>query len=179
MKSANALVLILVVILAGFALPVNAQSTGASHIVGINPNDTTQCPTSGYRNVSGTFNTSTISDGYCAIQVTWDTTMPSSLYAISCTPETSPSLGYLYNPQVSGYSRTPTGFTLYVSFHVNNIEISNDGNVPPGAQSLGKIVPSSSEEWYVFGAPIGDARRSPIALSELGVMYVDCVANSQ
>lgn len=170
---------ILSMLLVGMCQPVTAQFTSASTIVGFSPSNTSTCPTNNYTNVTGVYNTGTIQTGTCQIPVTWNNgaTFPSSLYAISCTVEGVNALGHAYDPQIIGSTRTPTGFTLAVSFYVNNVEISNDGNVPPGAIDLGHPT-SGEQDWYLFGEPLGGARRGPIGVGELPTMYVDCIANN-
>ena len=125
------------------------------------------------------YNTGTVQTLTCQIPVTWNNgvTFPSSAYAANCTAEGVSNLGYAFAPQIIGSSRTPTGFVLSISFYVNNVEISNDGNVPPGAINLGQ--PTSGEQnWYLFGELSGGGRRAPIGVSELPTTYIDCVANN-
>ncbi len=170
---------VLLLVFLGSFTQLTAQNTSGSTIAGFDPSNTSLCPTSGYTTVTGVYNTGTIQSGYCRIPVTWNNNVvfPSN-YAINCTVETGGGgLGYIFNPTIDYTTKTATGFTLVVNFWVNNIEISNDGNVPPGAIDLGH--PSSgAQDWYVFGRTTDGARRQPIGLNELAHMAVDCFGNN-
>ncbi len=155
----------------------NAQLVLASTAFGVTPSNTSQCPTSGYGTVTGVYNTGTIQSGFCQIPITWNNgvSFPSGAYAVTCTVQAGGPLGYLYNPQILAATQTATGVTVSINFWVDNVEISNDGNVPSGAIDLGH--PSSGEQdWYVFAEPAGGGRRAPIGIQELPTMYVYCMA---
>jgi len=145
--------------------------TGVSAIVAVTPADTTQCSPSYYSYVvdSSNYNQYTaVQQGFCLIHVDWPHSMPSSLYAITCSPETGVDAGYLFRPSIAGAQRTTTGFVLGVSFYVNNVIIP--------ASSIFNIV----NEDYAAGQYGGQDSPGPIhPVSDLGTMYVDCVASNQ
>jgi hypothetical protein len=158
--------------------PLHAQ-TGASIIAAVTLGNTTQCPTADQK----TTYFGTITGGTCTIQVAWNNSLPTSLYATTCTAETAPTGASLQNLQIIGSTRTTTGFDLIISYQLFNQEEVGSG--VPGQLLVGYVDAnghpndSGGIPVYEVGIPPGESPGAPFNISTFGSIYVDCIASNQ